>query len=476
MSEGKDRINISGSVVDAGWEQMQEILDLEMPRRRRKALVWWLLGGLLILGVGGVAALQDWSDPATKEEIMGVKDDILLTDANLLPAESLSKEGAISTQIDPDAKGFAASEKGLEKDQSEQANEAIARLPGRALQKQGNAAKAGGDPELTSVIRSTNASSAQPPVTEGTSYAGTPEGHLSDKNDGTQVREEIAPAISEKQEILSSESRMKLIREGFTVLEPIPSLPFEEPVGADQAVDIQALNSIVSTIKLSEQKFKPYLDVAARADLLSGFGLSQINAGGGLELQLNMSRRLSLSTGLAYWKLTTRQTIYASEASLAQDQIYFSADTEDASSVAEEERSSNTRMLLSDRDGDKFHFLEVPLYMSYRLSPRWDANLGVHWIGAVANPELAPLITSNSIAAPLFALSSISPQEIYRQSNFSYSAGLGYRFQRHFYVDLRFSVAKRHHLNYEVSQPSNESDRNLHHRLRIGVGYRFRSK
>ena len=54
--QDKPNIEIDGQFVDSAWEEMQKMLDAEMPvqqKGRRKPLLWlWLLLGLVATGVG----------------------------------------------------------------------------------------------------------------------------------------------------------------------------------------------------------------------------------------------------------------------------------------------------------------------------------------------------------------------------------------------------------------------------------------
>lgn len=454
---------IPEGLVDQGWEQMAAILDREMPERKRRAFVWWLFAGLVfIVGAGAVGYNYLQSDKLEESSPELMAEGAIMSaqnkaDIDELPVPVTSDEDSLKKTNEktvPEAEVVSA----------KIANDPVLKEESRYIE-QATSESAGQKSGLNILPELTLDRKTQEDLT----------------SEGLDTREEGEDIIfvsnrNDAGEISKKELAIEDLRQTYEDINPLGLrgqnlLPFYIRK-LDQA------EKQMSEISSGQRESKFRIGAAVRGDLLTDYGFERLNPGGGLELHFGIGSRFRVVTGLSYWRLVSDRMIYASQSSLADEEVFYgnSIDMEDTDAVD----GDNSFLLDGGNDARKFHILEIPVLAIYRIGSRWDAYLGVNWMNSIdrlrSEDQNLGLVSTPAFQTPT-RVNLAQNRSLYRAKNFSYVAGARYGVARHFFVDLRFSVASDLHLNYDISDQSIGSKRsNLHSGIRLGVGYRFRTR
>jgi len=455
-------MEIRDGLADEGWAQMHAILDQELPQRKRRGLIWWMLAGVLFLGATSIAGYQYFQN---RDAVQDGPDEqsVVVIEPNLGDKEvAIDSDEKKADELELAAERLTSSAPELLRYSSEEERASPKGLTGGGAEKSeyvsgSNSVVQGLKGVLEESLEQDPKGAFLKPVEQGEKAAF-----------GESARQDSKEALTRTEELDLKEAFIDREQSTAFVSYIASRKPDLLPVAKRQ---INISDRAITPSLVAKRKSPISFAVALRADLLSDFKVEKLNAGGGIELQLGLGSRFKVITGLSYRKLATDRKIYASQNSLAANQVFASdcCDADDAQGLSTD-RNSDQRFLFS-KNNESFHMVEVPAQISYRIASRWDIHLGVHWLSVFQSAAGEDQLFAQPFQ-PNAARDS-GAGSLYRNSNFVYSTGARYSLARHFFLDLRFAFASKQHVAFDFADKSSGRTNNLHNGIRLGVGYRF---
>ena len=190
------------------------------------------------------------------------------------------------------------------------------------------------------------------------------------------------------------------------------------------------------------------------------------DAGAGLDF--NLSKDVTLGTGLYFWKIKGHQEFGQDPNTLR----FYGTNGPDAGNRLEMDVDQPTIVDQSDVVSiESISYLRVPVVLRAFTSNRLTPYVGIQWI-TLLEPSTGLNAESNDFVATVSpgVSQGLARSDWLRKSNVAWNLGLGYTIFGNFHVDASYSQGLESYLNYDIDQGTYHK---LHRFFRLGFGYRF---
>jgi len=259
-----------------------------------------------------------------------------------------------------------------------------------------------------------------------------------------------------------------------TMLNPI-EFRFARNVESSWIYDLSLLNSGSLHVedKIEPERTKIEIDFALSAGLLMDHKFDNLSWQAGASSHVIIRPWLSVGLGLYYWKIhSDRFFVSENLDSPNLDRTDFTlrdpgfiADMEQVGGVDSNASAVDERLIGST---DRLRYLRIPLEIRFFPRSTWQPHFGVSQFILVKGVQSEFEALRSDFSATNVQVSAAT--DFVRKRNIAYEIGVAFYPGRHFYADFNYSHGMRSYLRYNV-RGSGFSE--LHRHFRLSLGYRF---
>lgn len=439
---------------DRGWQQMKQLLDREMPEKKRRAM-WWPWFGVtavfLIFLITYAVSHTFKTDSQEKDQVQS--EGTQLSETPVLPGEVANKtkteaDRSLNENLNPSSLKDTRSETPGSK---EKGNTELSVFIAESKRLEPPATD---DFEATRKI---------PAIIENEITSGENQMDTDPASGFDQSGRDAVVVQNEKKESLQNTYDLAFLDKTAFVLDYRYALGIPEQVLAQESGDqIQAgkkakVDLELSTAVLTESSFKkPSFDI-------------------GLDLSYRPFRNVAVGAGFYYWTIRSDQTFTATNNSsgflgAAQndfgDALVAIPEMQDKDTM-DRQQPGNITYYQTIRN---ISYLRIPLFIRLFPESPWQPYAGIDQLFLLSDGRNGLLENQRSLDAVTNGATIVSFSELVRRSNTAFLFGLRYQPGNHWSVDLSYHHAGKSYLNYSVSQGAFYE---YHRFFRLALGYRF---